>query len=108
MELHPTPEHRCSKNHDGMSAAMEPVACLEMVIELYNWQQVVAADICLDDDASTCALLKCSNADWLSEEQQYYCCSDRHDLQREEQRKATDASRQRETTCTHPRALLLP
>jgi hypothetical protein len=31
----PVPLHNCTKNHDGSSSAMEPLACLEMVKKLY-------------------------------------------------------------------------
>lgn len=65
LELEPIPEHRCPKNHDGTSSAMEPIACLEMVIELFDRRQVIVHEICLDDDASTRALLRWSNPDWM-------------------------------------------
>lgn len=65
LELEPIPEHVCPKNHDGTSSAMEPIACLEMVIAMFQQSKVVVKDICLDDDASTRALLRWSNADWM-------------------------------------------
>jgi hypothetical protein len=65
LDLWPLPQHHCPKNHDGTSSSMEPIACLEMVIELFDRQQVIVKDICLDDDASTRALLKWSNKDWM-------------------------------------------
>jgi hypothetical protein len=36
-----------------------------MVIELFERRQVIVQDICLDDDASTRALLRWSNKDWM-------------------------------------------
>jgi hypothetical protein len=65
LEALPCPDHYCPKNHDGTSASMEPIACLEMVIELFDSRQVIVKAICLDDDASTRALLKWSNRDWM-------------------------------------------
>jgi hypothetical protein len=65
LVLEPIPEHRCPKNHDGTLSAMEPIACLDMVVELFERQQVIVQDICLDDDASTRALLRWNNRDWM-------------------------------------------
>jgi hypothetical protein len=65
LELEPIPEHRCPKNHDGTSSSMEPIACLDMIIKLFERRQVIVQDICLDDDASTRALLRWSNKDWM-------------------------------------------
>jgi hypothetical protein len=56
LDFHPVPKHHCPKNHEGTSSAMEPIACLEMVIELFDCHQVIVKDICLDDDASTRAM----------------------------------------------------
>jgi hypothetical protein len=61
----PVPLHDCTSNHDGSSAAMEPLSCLEMVTELYEKRRVVVAIICIDDDASTRSMLKWSNADYM-------------------------------------------
>jgi hypothetical protein len=36
LVLEPILEHRCSKNHKGMSSSMEPIACLDMVVELFE------------------------------------------------------------------------
>jgi hypothetical protein len=41
LVLEPIPDHRCPKNHDGTSSAMEPIACLEMVVELFERRQVI-------------------------------------------------------------------
>jgi hypothetical protein len=60
------PDHKCRKNHKGSSKSMEPQACLEMVINLYNDRSVVVEQIVLDDDSSTRALLKWNNADWMN------------------------------------------
>jgi hypothetical protein len=59
------PPHPCPKNHEGSSAAMEPLACLEMVISLYDKYCVTCKFICIDDDASTRAMLSWSNADYM-------------------------------------------
>lgn len=61
----PIPPHYCRKNHEGSSSAMEPQACLEMVVGLFVRRKCVVARICLDDDASTRSLLRWSNADWM-------------------------------------------
>jgi hypothetical protein len=58
------PFHNCSKNHKGSSKAMEPQACLEMVVDLYDNFSVVVERIVLDDDSSTRTKLKWSNEDW--------------------------------------------
>jgi hypothetical protein len=60
------PPHECPKNHDGSSASMEALACLEMVTDLYDGYRVVIKDICIDDDASTRAILSWSNKDYLT------------------------------------------
>jgi hypothetical protein len=61
------PLHNCTKNHDGSSSAMEPLACLEMVTELYFKRSVVVGAICIDDDdASTRSMLKWSNANYMN------------------------------------------
>jgi hypothetical protein len=44
---------------------MEPAACLEMVVLLYQRRQVTISKICCDDDASTRSLLRWSNADHM-------------------------------------------
>jgi hypothetical protein len=59
------PDHDCLRNHDGSSGAMEPIACLEMAVDLFNNRQVCVHMICLDDDASTRSLMKWSNADYM-------------------------------------------
>jgi hypothetical protein len=61
----PVPYHECTKNHDGTSGSMEPLSCLDMAIGLYEDKQVILSQICIDDDASTRALLKWSNADYM-------------------------------------------
>jgi hypothetical protein len=66
LETEPIPMHYCPKNHDGSSASMEPIACLEMVITMFDRFQVIVQDICIDDDASTRALLRWSNRDWMA------------------------------------------
>jgi hypothetical protein len=48
-----TPLHDCKRNHDGSSSAMEPQACLDMVIDLYTTKHCIVSKICADDDAST-------------------------------------------------------
>jgi hypothetical protein len=60
------PPHHCTKNHDGTSGAMEPIACLEMTVHLHDMKLCSISRICLDDDASTRSLLKWTNADWMA------------------------------------------
>jgi hypothetical protein len=60
------PPHQCTKNHDGTSGSMEPQACLEMTVDLYDHNKVCISRICLDDDASTRSLLKWTNANWMN------------------------------------------
>jgi hypothetical protein len=57
--------HECCKNHDGSSSSMEPLACLEMVTDLYQNKFVIVSAICIDDDASTRSMLKWSTADYM-------------------------------------------
>jgi hypothetical protein len=61
-DLPPLP-HTCYKNHEGSSGSMEPLACLLMTEELFRDYNCVVDMICADDDSSTRALLKWSNAD---------------------------------------------
>jgi hypothetical protein len=61
----PVKEHDCLKNHEGSSGSMEPQACLDMVVDLYNKHKVVVDMICADDDSSTRALLRWSNEDHM-------------------------------------------
>jgi hypothetical protein len=61
----PVPEHTCYFNHEGSSGAMEPIACLELTVELYRKYHCCIGLICADDDSSTRALLKWSNADYM-------------------------------------------
>jgi hypothetical protein len=59
----PIPPHECRKNHDGTSGSMEAQACLDMAVDLFNEKQCCLLVICIDDDASTGATMKWSNAD---------------------------------------------
>jgi hypothetical protein len=59
------PLHDCLMNHEGSSGAMEPAACLDMVVDLYRTRFVTVGLICADNDASTRSLLKWSNADYM-------------------------------------------
>jgi hypothetical protein len=61
----PVPDHRCTKNHDSSSSAMEPQSCLDMVISTFMNYKDVVGSIVADDDASTRAQLKWSNADYM-------------------------------------------
>jgi hypothetical protein len=61
----PVPEHQCTRNHDGSSSAMEPLACLEMVTAVYQKTNVIVASLCIDDNASTRSMLKWSNEDYM-------------------------------------------
>jgi hypothetical protein len=62
----PVAPHACTINHEGSSASMEPRAGLDMIIDLFHRRHVSIARICVDDDASTPALLKWSNADYCN------------------------------------------
>ena len=59
------PEHDCTKNHVGSSSSMEPLACLEMVVEMYNKWHCIIEFICADDDASTRSMLRWNNEDYM-------------------------------------------
>jgi hypothetical protein len=61
----PVPMHDCTKNHVGASKAMEPLSALTLVVDTYDRCHVIVARICIDDDASTRAKLKWSNADYM-------------------------------------------
>jgi hypothetical protein len=61
----PVPPHACTINHTGSASSMEPRASLDMMIDLFDRRHVSIARICIDDDASTPALLKWSNADYM-------------------------------------------
>jgi hypothetical protein len=62
----PVPVHDCYINHVGASVAMEVIAALDMVVDLlYDHLNVLIGSICIDDDASTCAMLKWSNDDYI-------------------------------------------
>jgi hypothetical protein len=60
------PIHTCLKNHDGSSSAIEPASCLDMTIQLYRQHSIVLNSICADDDASTRALLRWPNKDYMT------------------------------------------
>jgi hypothetical protein len=62
----PPPEHLCTINHEGSASSMEPKAALDMIIDLFDRRHVSIHRICIDDDASTPALLKWSNADYCN------------------------------------------
>jgi hypothetical protein len=59
-------EHDCRMNHDGSSGAMEPVACLEMVVFVHEKKHCDVVYICCDNNASTRSLLKWRNADYMN------------------------------------------
>ena len=59
----PIGRHDCCQNYAGSSGGMEPTACLDMVVDLYDNKQVILSLICCDDDASTRSMLQWSNAD---------------------------------------------
>ena len=59
------PLHNCTNNHCGSSSSMEPKACLDMVINLYDNFHCIVSRICADDDSSTRSMLKWSNADYM-------------------------------------------
>jgi hypothetical protein len=60
----PVGPHSCTINHKGSASAMEPKAALDIIIDLFHRRHVFIDRICIDDDASTPALLKWSNADY--------------------------------------------
>ena len=59
------PEHICTRNHEGSSGSMEPIAVLNMVVKMYRVHNVVVSPIITDDDSSIKAKLKWSNADHM-------------------------------------------
>lgn len=61
----PIEKHDCCKNHTGSSAAMEAQSCLDQYVYLFDTKHVIIDTICLDDDASTRAILKWSNEDHM-------------------------------------------
>jgi hypothetical protein len=64
-EVLEAPPHTCYCNHTGSSGAMEPLACLDLTIQVYREFFCCIDLICADDDSSTRALLKWSNADYM-------------------------------------------
>jgi hypothetical protein len=66
MEDVDPPPHDCKKNHDGTSGAMESIACLDMVIDMFESKHVTIHRICCDDDASTRSMLRWSNEDYMA------------------------------------------
>jgi len=59
------PEHDCTLNFEGASGAVEPIAVLHMVIDLFRKQRVMTKTLVTDDDSSIKAKLKWSNADHM-------------------------------------------
>jgi hypothetical protein len=49
---------------------MEPIACLDMTVSLYNSKLCSIASICIDDDASTRSMMKWSEQRRLDDQQQ--------------------------------------
>ena len=66
LPVGPVGVHDCCQNWQGSSGAMEPQACLDMVVNLHNESKIVLGTICCDDDASTRSLLKWTNADYMT------------------------------------------
>jgi hypothetical protein len=64
--LLPVGPHSCTINHKGSASSMEPKAALDMMIDLFDRRHVSIDRICIDDDASTPALIKWSNADYMN------------------------------------------
>jgi len=58
------PPHSCRKTWNGSSGAMEPVALLNVFVELHNNHHVICSCIVTDDDSSIKSKLKWSNKDW--------------------------------------------
>lgn len=59
------PDHDCLKNHTGSSSSMEPQACLDMVVQLYDRTNITTDMIFADDDASTQSTVCWSNFNYL-------------------------------------------
>jgi len=59
------PDHKCTRNHEGSSGSMEPIAVLKMVVRMYQEHNVVVSPIITDDDSSIKAKLKWSNANHM-------------------------------------------
>ena len=51
------PLHNCTINHKGSSGSMEPQACLEMVLSMFNKKNCVVNKICANDNTSIWSLL---------------------------------------------------
>jgi len=60
------PQHDCTINHDGASGAMEPVAALEMCIDLCTNKRVIVEKLIADDDSSVRSKLWWSNEDYMT------------------------------------------
>jgi hypothetical protein len=59
------PPHNCTKNHVGSSSSMEPLGCLDMVVDLFDNKHCIIKRVCCDDDASTRSLMRWFNADYM-------------------------------------------
>ena len=61
----PVRDHTCLKNHVSASGGMEPLAILDMTVDLYNRKNCVVNTVVTDDDSSIKAKLKWSNEDYM-------------------------------------------
>lgn len=59
------PDHRCWKNHDKSSKAMEANACLDMTVDMFDNKHIIIKGIVLDDDSSTKSMVRWNNKDWM-------------------------------------------
>jgi hypothetical protein len=57
--------HECWKTHSGSSKSMEADACLQMTVDLFDKKNVIVKAVVIDDDSSTKARVRWSNADWM-------------------------------------------
>jgi len=60
------PPHDCCRNHAGSSGQMEPDACLELIVSLFDKFECVIDLLCCDDDSSVRADCRWSNEVFLA------------------------------------------
>ena len=61
----PIRAHDCVINHVGSAGSMEPIAILDMVVDMHRTKSVLVSQLVTDDDSSIKAKLKWSNADHM-------------------------------------------
>ena len=74
------PPHKCGQNYDGSSKGMEAAAALQMVKRVFEHKHVQAfvAEMVLDDDASTRALLRHSLEELMTKVADFYWPKDNY------------------------------